>query len=92
MLAKNGGLLAPSKSTPCYPPPHQITAEHTYIHGNTLMRDPKQYEDTAEEIRVCADHVKDATSKRQLLSCADMHERLATYAAKMQLRKLQEKK
>lgn len=56
------------------------------------MRDPKHYEDTAEEIRTCADYVKDPKCRQQLLSCADMHERLAVYAANRQARGLLKKK
>lgn len=44
------------------------------------MRDPKHWQNMAEEIRACADNMQNEVCKQQLYNCADMYERLAEYA------------
>lgn len=51
------------------------------------MRDPKHWQNMAEEIRTCAENMQNEKCKQQLYNCADMYERLAEYADYLQIKK-----
>ena len=47
---------------------------------NSILDDPKHWQERAEEARSIADHLKDPESGRMMLRIADDYDRLATHA------------